>query len=217
MLATEAALKQRPDPARRVPVEFIGKARLLRDQVARAHTTYSEAVESLIAPLRPRAGFIPTFTRQTMSVFAGRWRDTIPQWGTFRFVTKAQRTKLAIAETRITPFRATMDGWDQDELGVALAVVTAMIELPATLKIDLQVVVTVSLHALARRVERGDHKSDLAVLRDLLPLVSSHPNRMAKGGDFEIPGFHGGRWIGSRIGLDGKPVLAVRTYIGDHN
>jgi hypothetical protein len=57
----------------------------------------------------------------------------------------------------------------------------------------------------------------MSVLRDLLPLVAAIPECMAKGGEFEIAGFHGGRWIGSRTGLDDRPVLAVRTYIGDYN
>jgi hypothetical protein len=63
------------------------------------------------------------------------------------------------------------------------------------------------------RYERGDGRTDPAVLRDFMPVTSAWPQAVKSGGDFEIATPGGGRWIGTVMSMAGKPILAVRTYV----
>jgi hypothetical protein len=214
-----ATAASRPEPTgcgRRssaVPVEFIGKARMLRDRIARAYDAWSAAADQLTAPLRPSGGFTPVFTRQSIAVTAARWRN-LPQWGRLRPVASTNdRDRLSLGELRLIPFRTVMEAWDADELSVAIAAVSVGMARPSIFGLDLRLLAIVGLHALARRFERGADRRDLAVLRDLLPIIPAAPGILRAGGECEIAAADGGRWIGSRMGCDGRPVIGLRTFV----
>jgi hypothetical protein len=203
-------------PVRRsspVPVEFIGRARTLRDRVAKAHLQWTKAAAQLTAPLLPRGDFTPIFTRQTLAVTAARWRK-LPQWGRLRpTASTITRDRVAIGELRLIQFRSYMTSWGEDELAVAITAVSVTMAQPSTFKFDSLPLALIGLHALARRYGRGADRRDLAVIRDLLPIIPAAPGILRDGGECEIPTSDGGRWIGSRMGLDGKPVVGIRTFV----
>jgi hypothetical protein len=84
--------------------------------------------------------------------------------------------------------------------------------LPSCFVFDSSTLAVVGLHGLARRYARGADRRDIAVVRDLVALAVAVPAALAKGGEFQIAAGEG-RWIGSRMLLEGKPVAAVRTYV----
>jgi hypothetical protein len=216
MPATATAIaRSRPDPAHgRVPVEWIGRARLLRDRIAAAHVEWVETAGQLTAPLQPRDGFSPTFTNQTLALTAARWTALPERWGRLRpVVAQNDGAKLTILEMRCVPFRLTMAGWAEDELAVATAIVAVGMALPSTFMQEIRLVAAIGLHALARRFERGDRRDDLAVVRDLLPIGQEAPRALEVGGDFEVACCNGGKWAGAVMFCDDRPMLAVRTFV----
>jgi hypothetical protein len=75
-----------------------------------------------------------------------------------------------------------------------------------------RILAEVGSHGLARRFERGADRRDLAVLRDLLPIIPAAPGILRAGGECAVAAGDGGRWIGSRMGLN-KPVVGIRTFV----
>jgi hypothetical protein len=205
------ALPQRLDPATRVPVQWLGRARLLRSRIMAAYDEWAAAGDRLLAPLRRRDDFVPVYTRQTLSVTLARWKR-LPVWGQIRCITRQDRAALSILEFRLAPLVTQRVGWDADELTVALALISVDLRLPAAFIDQVEVVACISLHALGRRFERSVRRDDISVLRDLVPIPSA---TMRADGDFAVPAYHGGQWIGQAMTCNGKPILAVRTFLGD--
>lgn len=72
-------------------------------------------------------------------------------------------------------------------------------------------IASLSLHALARRYQRGFDTSDAMILSELKALAMCHADVVQTPGDFAIGG-SGGNWVGE-VGLrDGMPVMAVRSF-----
>jgi hypothetical protein len=199
----------------RVPAEWTGRARLLRDRVAEAHTKWVAAATQLIGPLTPRDGFTPHYTQETLRITAARW-GRLPDWGRLRIASKIRnRTHLQLAESRLCPFRVVMPGWDDTELSVAIALTVIDLRTPDFYREHVQVLGAVGLHALARRFERGADRSDKSVLRDLFTIGVAWPDAIrADSGEFEIAA-SSGKWIGAVKSYEGKPTLAVRTFISE--
>ena len=73
------------------------------------------------------------------------------------------------------------------------------------------IVVSVSLHAVARRMQRGFDTSDAAILSELKQIAMMYPTIVESLGDFSMPG-DGGLWCGE-VGRNGSaPLLAIRTF-----
>jgi hypothetical protein len=68
----------------------------------------------------------------------------------------------------------------------------------------------------ARRYDRGDDRTDTAVLRDLLPIVTVWPSVVRQPGSFAIPA-GSGIWRGevAPIVLNGEAltVLSISTFV----
>jgi hypothetical protein len=77
------------------------------------------------------------------------------------------------------------------------------------------IVASVSLHALARRYQRGFNTTDAAILSELRELALRHEEIVEAMGEFSLPG-DGGSWVGSvaRTQVDDmwEPTLTVRTF-----
>jgi len=50
-------------------------------------------------------------------------------------------------------------------------------------------------------------------MADLRALADGYRAAIAKGGDFAIPTKSGGKWIGNVTEVDGRAMMAVRTYV----
>ncbi len=155
----------------RLPAEWRGRARLLRDKIAEAHDHWFQAVTALTEPLQPRDGFTPQFTQETLRITAARWQN-LPEWGRLRIASKLRnRSHLQIVETRLCPFRVMMQDWDDSEPSVAVMLTVLDLRLPSFYRESGQVLGAIGLHALGRRYERGADRSDGAVLRDLFAIA----------------------------------------------
>ncbi len=213
MPALATAASARPELGSFVSAEWRGRARSLRNRVAAAHSTWERAAVALTTPLCERDGFRPTFTKGSLRLTEARWKALPQAWGPLRNpVSTIAGGTLSIAELRAVDFRAAMAAWNGDELSIAVAVLSVTMTLPSTFSFGSKTLAIVGLHALARRYARGADRRDLAVVMDMLPIAVAAPAALARGGDFEIQAGEG-RWIGTRMLLDGKPVLSVRTYV----
>ena len=73
------------------------------------------------------------------------------------------------------------------------------------------IVVSVSLHAVARRMQRGFSTNDETILSELRQIAVMYSTIVESLGDFSIPG-DGGLWCGE-VGRNGSaPLLAIRTF-----
>jgi hypothetical protein len=80
---------------------------------------------------------------------------------------------------------------------------------PAFVSGDL--VASLSLHALARRYQRGFNTSDATILAELRAMALCHADIIQTLGDFAMAG-DGGMWVGE-VGLrDSMPVMAIRSF-----
>jgi hypothetical protein len=193
-------------------MQWIGKARLLRGRIASAHRAWLDGAVDLAAPLMPRDNFTPTFTQQSLSVTAARWKS-LPEWGRLGSSVAREPDRLLISETRLASFTVTMAEWDDPELSVAVTLSALDMRLPAAFSTCIRVIAAVGLHGIARRFERGSDRSERAVLRDFMPISAAWPDAVRSGRDFDVPALGGGRWIGAVMVHEKRPTLAVRTFV----
>jgi hypothetical protein len=212
MPALATAAKPRPEPGSYVSAEWRGRARTLRSRIADAHSRWEAAAFTLTAPLCARGNFVPAFTKGSLRLTEARWKALPRAWGRLRLVAQNDGDRLSIAEFRMVDFRTRMAAWNGDELGLAIALVSATMALPSSFNFSSKTLALVSLHALGRRYGRGADRSDLAVVRDLLPLAVAAPAALAGNREFAIAAGDG-RWIGARMALDGQTVAAIKTYV----
>jgi hypothetical protein len=104
-----------------------------------------------------------------------------------------------------------MEGWEEDELAIGIRLTKISFK-HRVLDIKRRPLGDACLHALARRYQRGEDRSDAAVLKDLWELAQAFPQAAATGGDFRVPA-GGGFWVGERVSYHGGPHLAARTYV----
>lgn len=192
----------------RVPSEFLGRARLLRNRVAAAFAEAEPQMAELLAPLRPRPGFAASPSDRYFRDLARRWRR-LPGVGRLRLFAEATAGGLDIVEFRLIPMKITAADWEDDEpaLGVGAIVVAARRLKP--LRERRVVLAAVGLHALARRYERGQ-RDDRSVLADLVAL-----GRDVVGGDnadVAVPTGGGGRWVCRR---HADNSLIVRSFLAE--
>lgn len=202
-----------PQPQRhngsQVPAEWIGRARALRTKVAATTATATAIAEGLVAPLRPRPGFLPMPKHALLREFPAVWKRGMPAFGRLRLVAGFEGGKLQVVELRTEPMAITAAGWSEDEPAIAVILKTLVIR-PPEFEEKAIILAVAGLHALARRYQRSRERADDAVLRDLLPLARGAVNlARAGGGEFAIPIPAGGRWIGSAT----EGVVNVRTFI----
>ena len=125
--------------------------------------------------------------------------------------TKIRDTSAQIVETRLIPFRMMMADWAEPELSVAVAMFVVDMRLPATLTVSQQILATVSLHALARRFERSEDRTDRAVLRAFIRSRRAGPTRPI-GWRFRDCGSGRRTWIGATVSMP-----PARSDPGDPN
>jgi len=72
-----------------------------------------------------------------------------------------------------------------------------------------------SLHALARRIERGRDRSDAGIFEDLAMLAFRWPETVDAGADEFLVATDDGNWAGSLARLDGNAACLARTWLAD--
>jgi hypothetical protein len=205
-----------PSPPR-VPVEFLGLARVYRNQVQAADQACNVALRSIINPLRWRLASKPTL-RPEHVIDAGRvWSKLMPS--AFRIgETRMIRTRreFVIAEDRISVswLQAARSGERERGVSVCRLVVAAH---KGDLREDWRPVACVSLHALARRIERGSDRRHAALTSDLARLLTFEADQCGQ------VMCDDGYWLGDLVDLmdetakSARQCRNVRTFVGHEN
>jgi hypothetical protein len=198
----------------KVPAEFKGLARRFRNEVKRTDEVMDKALAIIARPLVARLRRHTRLRHELVAAAVHQYRRTVPV--EFRFgevELNADRDAFEIAETRATATWINSRDWDSDatEAGVAIARCSLAMRPRVGLVHVWMPRAIVSMHALARRIERGADRSHAALLADLAVLASS-----ADDGDHVATS--GGFWRGEVEVMQGTDKVTtkarnVRTWI----
>jgi hypothetical protein len=141
------------------------------------------------------------------------WRG-LPGIGRLGFESEITKDRSIISDVRLRPVTTADPDWQDGGAELALSVIDNRFQIGGG-KMDFQPITlaVVSLHALARRYQRGFTNDDGAILHDLRMIALAAPAFVSgKGGDICIPAGDG-NWFGEGATVGVKvPVLSVRTY-----
>jgi len=200
-------------PGARVPSQFIGLARQLRQRIGAEQQGVDAAVERLIRPLRPKPGFTPMARHAFLRRIAAEW-GALPSAGRLGLVAEFSADDgLRIADLRCRSVRMQLPGWADggDELGIAVTLTLVGCRPPLFVH-EHRLLVDVGLHALGRRYQRAS-REDAAVLADLRVLAEAHPSAvLSEDREFVIVA-SGGRWRGSITRVKSDGVMCARTFV----
>jgi hypothetical protein len=202
--------------ASRVPAEFIGLARQFRSQVKLVDAAMDRALDIITAPLRERLRRKRRLRAETLPDLARQYERLIPtEFRIGRVDGVKDRTEFAIAETRICGSWLRDDGWnspDVREPGLSICTFVLSVR-EGRLRVRWTPRANVSLHAMARHVERHEDRSQAILAHDLSLLAD------ARDDGAERVDTRGGFWLGSVIDAHGDAgsklrLRHVRTWIG---
>jgi hypothetical protein len=199
----------------RVPVEFIGRARDLRRRLGDS-ALYRGAVDALVAPILARAKRHPVPRPETLVEAARAWRDRVPAAGRLTLDLRLARRSLTVHELRAVTGSLRMIDWGEDadlEPGIATCTIDFLAR-SHLVKLDTQILAIASLHALARRLQRGRDTADAAVMEEMRALAAASSGPVDT--EARVAG-SGGEWVGDRraVRRHGEVVriLCVRTFL----
>jgi hypothetical protein len=211
-------------PSRVVPAEWRGRARQFRDRISvgdePARKLVVELSRRITARIKLRHHVIPR--ADTLIGVADAWRRQMPQHARLALQVdlNARRKTLRIEEMRLSASQYQDQSWGSSEVGVMVLMVRLETG-PRLYTLATTTLCHVSLHGLARRLQRGLDGTDAAVLHDLKLLGEAHPGiaDAENGSDVTVP-VPGGSWRGN-VALMNNPRgscdtgLVVRTYLAD--
>ncbi len=211
-----------------VPTDCYHRARRFWRELNTTDAQFKIELDSILAPVAERYKTARNPRREQLLGFRREW-EQLPSFGRLGIKSKATRhadncplPKRGISCGDMKYSRWT-EGPKEITFGVELFTFTADKKRWTMIA---ECLATFSLHAIARRIERGRDTSYQAIIADLTTLVAAYDYIMAApypAMTFEVPTADGGRWIGECVSadfVDGRPqrkVMAVRTYLGpDH-
>jgi hypothetical protein len=197
----------------RVPAEFMGRARDLRRRIAASEGSVEPAMHRLLAPIARRLQHNPTIRPGTLTDVQSAWRS-LGGMGRVRCSTDiTNRRRPEFSDVRIRPGIYRGLEWHGDyEPGLAVMLITASVS-GADLVLSAWTIAVASLHAIARRYQRGSGTTDAKVLEEIGQLALGFPTIAPDGGDFTFP-VSGGLWCGHVVETrNNQVVLAARTFI----
>lgn len=142
------------------------------------------------------------------------WRS-LPPLGQLRLAIRSDDGGLSINEVRCASMSLLQVEWSEPEPAIALALFSLRVE-PRAVKEGVRVLAVVGLHALSRRYDRGDVRTDVGMLRDLIPIVTEWPSLVKQPGNFAIPaggGMSRGEVLPVVLSNEAMTVVSVRTFI----
>lgn len=186
----------------------------MRQQVAQSYAMFDAGIVRLLEPFQGRNP--SALSRKTLlRKLTAEWKSLNP-FGRLRLKIGTDRGVTAIDEVRCCPSAMYAANWTASENTLAIVLYSICIEPRAVVKEKVYVLAMVCQHALARRFERGDGRSNLGVLTDLLPLITAWPSTIKQPGDFSIKAGNGA-WRGevTTLNLDTErmSIMSVRTFI----
>jgi hypothetical protein len=197
-----------------VSAEHRGQARAFRNAVKLVDVAFDAALDIIAAPLRARLQRHPKLRAEMLPDVARQYDQLIPsQYRIGKIDGAKHKTEFAIRERRICVSWLKHDEWDpeQHEPGVSICKFTFSMH-QGRLRTRWTPLINVSLHALARRVERHHDRSHEALLRDVAQLADTGD---IAGDRIDTPN---GWWLGSVINAadeHGRTIRMrnVRTWI----
>ena len=191
-MSNVAAVAETNPCSNRVGAQFLGRARALRQAVADEAITADRRIAAICERIHARYRHgKPVARMQTLQDVERQWRETLPLRGRVAIETHLDRDQktLRITELRARPSMSvgSLD-WDELEPGLFLSAV-GLEAMPRHFHATHLTLAIVSLHALARRYQRGLAIEDAAVIHDLRPLAEQHEAIMpaGPGSSFSVP------------------------------
>ena len=133
----------------------------------------------------PGCQLIAIVEKHVTEAISRAWRQ-LPPFGQLRLgIVNDKTDHVDIAEVRCAPTALYQSGWGDLEQAIALVLFSLKVT-PRRIEDKVKVLAVVGQHALARHYERGDSSTDVAVLRDLVPVVTAWPSLIRQPGDFVI-------------------------------
>jgi hypothetical protein len=206
-----------------VPKEYVGRARALRQRIEAEDDEYAATIGKLIAPIAARRRKFPVRNLRPgmLPAFVQGWRYMDARDYRTDLAARLERTRASITERRVVAGAARSGAWGEDdfEIGVGIDEVTVTVD-GNRLDLSSRTLVLFSLHALARRYQRGRDNDDAAILHDLDLAARADPDGLDAGGGFKIAtDAEGGGWRGRLVWLhdqnsaDPRLTVLVRTWI----
>jgi hypothetical protein len=200
----------------RVPSEHLGQARLFRARILQQSDILKERIMEISLPLIRRMQRKGALRRDNET-------DLIRLWGKmglpFRYSFGSGRDAsncLWVEEIRLDSIDLKFAEWEDDAWEPGVAVSRLKITTHRQFLFESTPITIVSLHALARYLERSGRRTDDDIFHDLAPLIDHQRP------DEHMPTTHG-FWLGEAhmvANASGRQfeVRAVRTYIsGDRS
>jgi hypothetical protein len=160
----------------RVSSEYTGLARVFRSAVKAEDVALDKALDAITAPLRPRLKRHPKLRHEQIAGTVRLYGILVPN--EFRIGETdidRDRSAFSISETRLACSWQRFDEWqspDARELGLAVARYRLALK-DGRLRETWDAYAVVSLHAIARRIERGNDRSHSALFADLALLADA--------------------------------------------
>ena len=208
--------------ATRVPIEYVGLARAFRARIADADAIAIKVFQQTSQQLMDRARRHPVPRADILSAVARAWRSTVPAFGRLDQRITLKGKWLSISETRCIPQHYRQAEWEDDarEPGVSVVRIGMSIAPRRELALAMYTLCSASLHALARRYQRGQPTNDDAIIADLHALAAAHERLrvLPEGSGFTVD-VASGRWLGNVLDIRShdsgvtQRVPSARTFV----
>jgi hypothetical protein len=179
----------RPEPP---PRQFIGLARALRAEITAEDAAATVTIERLVRPLYTRAQRHPVPRPDELAGVARAWRELIPAGARLALSVAVKRKSIALDELRVSAIDFRFLNWSTADFEPGLAIIHVRLRIaPKTgFEFESPIIACASIHALARRYQRGFDTSRAAVLGDVGALAN-----LPAGDNWELA-VRDGRWVG---------------------
>jgi hypothetical protein len=191
--------------------EFLGKARLLRNEVVAVDEQMVGTYHRLLGAARARARKSSVPRPDLLIDLERAYRTQMPETWRIRLDIQREKKSLLIYDWRVTRCSFKDEEWDDaaEEPGIGVSRLVIDIR-PGVFHGRLTAHFNASLHAVARRFSRAGDVTREAVVRDLAALA--HAEIPASPGELFEVAAGDGAWRGRVVaGRDG-PIGAVRTF-----
>jgi hypothetical protein len=194
-------------PPTYIRAEHRGLARVFRNEVKAVDEAMDKALAIVRAPLVKRLSRHTRLRAEMLPDLARAYAARTPERFRIGSITGTKhKTEFAIVEHRLCVSWMKNDAWagDASEPGVTICRVITSVK-AGTLRERWTPYVTISLHALSRRIERGLDRSHDAVFRDiaLLAAVEDEPSRVATPDGF---------WLGRHHDAFDEQLRVIRVH-----
>lgn len=202
-----------------IPAEARGLARDLLRRIEGETTVFAEFFRKTTAPLRARFTKLPDRPPrpEILATLARSWETTAPQVFRISFEAELRGVRGKITEHRFCIGNTLVEEWDSIEPGAAITRFVVQ-STRHGIMIQSTPLVMISLHALARRYQRG-RPVEAQIRDDLERLTTLELATDVKFGDrLSFAASHGGVWLGCALPdkrePPGRPLrFWIRTYM----